>query len=266
MAIGLVGIGIAVGAGVVGVVAGRTPKDASKTRIRLWLESIMANPPIHQTACVLGGVLTGTNSVTGIHRFGNIGKGVDTLVAAIGSAQDVIASSFGAGDGLNAAAAKEMNAVFDELKNPNIEGIPIHADAEVETSDVEVSQKLLIYEVDSNKDYRIDSSVPKPRTWNIRGYLMSNARTVPMESQLVIKPSLIAQRKLLQWFVDSRRPVMYKTHDNRFYTCLITHFDSQYTVQSLNALAVNISLQEFKVMQVNQGNLNTLMSKTSEVF
>lgn len=238
----------------------------SKKRVATWLESIMANPPIHQAACVLGGVLTGTNSVTGIHRFGNIGKGVDTLVAAIGSAQELVASIFGAGDTLNAKAVREMNAVFDELKNPNIEGIPIHADVELEASDVEVSQKLLIYEVDSNKDYRVDSSVPKPRTWNIRGYLMSNARIVPLESQLVIKPSLIAQRKLLQWFVDSRRPVMFKTHDNRFYTCLITHFDSQYTVQSLNSLAVNISLQEFKVMKVNQGNLNTLMSKTEEVF
>lgn len=240
--------------------------DAAAARIRLWLESIYYNPPIHQAACVLGGILTGTNSVTGIHRFGNIGKGVDTLVATIGAAANILTSIQGSLDSFNSAAAKEINAVLDELKNPNIEGIPIHADTEIETSEVEVSQKLLIYEVDSNKDYRVDSSVPKPRTWNIRGYLMSNARTVPMEAQLVIKPSLIAQRKLLQWFIDSRRPVMFKTHDNRFYTCLITHFDSQYTVQSLNSLAVNISLQEFKVMQVNNGNLNTLMSKTEEVI
>lgn len=238
----------------------------SAKRVAIWLESIYNNPPIHQAACVLGGLLNGTDTVTGIHRFGNIGKGVSAVIASFGSAANLLVSLGGSLDSFNAAVAKEINAVFDELKNPNVEGIPIHADSEVENSDVEVSQKLLIYEVDSNKDYRVDSSVPKPRTWSIKGYLMSNPRLVPNESQLVIKPSLIAQRQLLQWFVDSRRPVMFKTHDNRFYTCLITHFDSQYTVQALNALAVNISLQEFKVMQVNQGNLNVLMSKTSEVF
>ena len=238
----------------------------SAKRVATWLESIYNNPPIHQAACVLGGLLNGTNTVTDIHRFGNIGKGVSAVVASFGSAANLLVSLGGSLDSFNAAVAKEINAVFDELKNPNVEGIPIHADSEVENSDVEVSQKLLIYEVDSNKDYRVDSSVPKPRTWSIKGYLMSNPRLVPNEAQLVIKPSLIAQRQLLQWFVDSRRPVMFKTHDNRFYTCLITHFESQYTVQALNALAVNISLQEFKVMQVNQGNLNVLMSKTSEVF
>lgn len=241
-------------------------ETAAAKQVHAWLEKLYANFPVHQTAIVVGALLNGTNAVTQQHRFGKLGSLAQQMVALIGSAGNFVANAGGLTSGLNSIATRELNAVADELKNPNIEGIPIHADTELETSDVDVSQKLLIYEVDSNKDYRVDSSVPRPRTWNIKGYLMSNANIVPLESKLVIKPSLIAQRELLQWFVDSRKPVLYKTHDNRFYSCLITRFESQYSTQALNALAVNISLQEFKVMKVNEGNLNvSIMQQTEEI-
>lgn len=231
-------------------------REATK-KIEAWLKDVVTNPPKHQLAIVTGALLNGTNTVTNQHRFGYIGQGMTNLVAGIGAVENAITnlggdlSDLGAGfSRFNSAAVREMNAVLDELKNPNIEGIPIHADNELETSTNDVAQKLYIRETSASKEYAMDNSVPKPKTWTIRGYLMSNPYGTPLESQLIIKPTLLAQRKLLQWFMDSRRPVWYKTHDNRFYKVLVTMFESQYTVQSLNSLSVNIQLTEFKALEL----------------
>jgi len=224
-------------------------QEAAK-KVSTWLKDVVTNPPKHQLAIVTGALLNGTNTVTNQHRFGYIGQGMTNLVAGIGAVENAITNFGGGLSSINSSAVREMNAVLDELKNPNIEGIPIHADSELETSSNDVAQKLYIRETSASKEYAMDNSVPKPKTWTIRGHLMSNPRGTPLESKLIIKPTLLAQRELLQWFMDSRRPVWYKTHDNRFYRVLITMFESQYTVQSLNSLSVNIQLTEFKALEL----------------
>ena len=226
-------------------IVGISNSDAVKAKIKTWLSTVVNNPPIHQAAIVLGAVCNGTNTVTNIHRFGRLADGMSNVVAILGAI-----NTFDLTD-LAPQTAAALNEICDELKNPNIEGIPIHAEAEMETSTNDVAQKLFIKDSSVNKEYRMDNTVPKPKTWTIRGYLMSNPYAVPLESRLIIKPSLIAQRALLQWFMDSRKPVWYKTHDNRFYKVLITQFESQYTTQSLNSLSVSISLTEFKVLEVD---------------
>lgn len=245
-------------------------ESAAVKKVNSWLQNVASNPPIHQAAIVLGALLNGTNAVTNQHRFGKIGAAMTSVVAFLGSATSFITNAGGLGGDImstvNNTVARELNAVLDELKNPNIEGIPIHADQELENSSSDVNQKMYIRESADNKDYRIDNTVPKLRTWTVRGYLMSNPYIMPLESKLVIKPSLIAQRELLQWFKDSRKPVWFKTHDNRFFKVLINMIESQYSVQSLNSLSVNLQLTEFKALEVDSEMAETtIMNEKGEV-
>lgn len=241
-------------------------ESAAVKKVNSWLQNVANNPPIHQAAIVLGALLNGTNAVTNQHRFGKIGAAMTSVVAFLGSATSFITNAGGLMTSFNDTVARELNAVLDELKNPNIEGIPIHADQELENSSSDVNQKMYIRESADNKDYRIDNTVPKLRTWTVRGYLMSNPYIIPLESKLVIKPSLIAQRELLQWFKDSRKPVWFKTHDNRFFKVLINMIESQYSVQSLNSLSVNLQLTEFKALEVDSEMAETtIMNEKGEV-
>ena len=140
----------------------------ASAEVERWLTNLANQWNEHKTAIVLGSLLNGTNSVAGIHRFGKLGSLAQSMIALIGAAGDFVVNMGGLTAGLNDAVAREINAIADELKNPNIEGIPIHADSEVDLSEVDVSTKLLVNEVDSNKDYRVDSSCPKLKSWSIK--------------------------------------------------------------------------------------------------
>lgn len=229
-------------------------REASWQATKAYLKTVYLTPYIHKAAITLSNLTLGTNAITGIHRFGNIGDAMTKVVAGVNMATDVMTSLLtpGGDTGIH-VIAQESNALLDELKDPNIGGIPIHAETEVESQDSEVQQHLLIQQQESNKALRADNSVPKPRTWSLSGYLM--ATQTMLDTQLIIKPTLIAQRKMLQRYADLRMPVVFKTHDNRFFTVLVTHFDSQYTVNGLNALRVNITLTEFNTMYVESSSL-----------
>lgn len=213
-----------------------------------WLKTVFTAPQLHKSAIVAGALLQGTNAVTNVHRYGKIGSALNNVIATVGSFTDDILTFGGAG-GVADKVLNEMNAILDELKNPNIGGIPIHADGEVENYDNDVSQNLYINQSSAWKEYRMDNVTPKPKTWQIRGYLKT-AIPNALEAGLIIKPSLLAQRALLEHYAETRMPVVFKTHDNRFYTVVITHFDTAYTVQAIDALMCNISLQEFNVLEV----------------
>lgn len=243
-----------------------------KAQVNEWLSSLGTLASSHQALVYYGAMINGSNAVTGIHRFGGLQTKVSNIVASVGNvANNLIESVAGTamsmpGSPLNSIRelVQEANALADELKNPNIEGIPIHADSEQELTDVKVSETLLIDQDSANKQYAVDNAVPQLRRWNVKGYLMSNGQNGnTIEQMSVIKPSLLMQRQLLQMYADSRKAVIFKTHDNRFYKVLISHFESAYTTQGLNALAVNISLVEFRTLVVEDANIAmNIMSAT----
>lgn len=219
-----------------------------------WLGSCISDPTKHIKNIMLGDALCGTNAVTGIRRFGYIGSALN-VVSGIGEAAASLltgdASILGGSNTVADAIIKELNAVLDEFKNPSIEGIPIHADVEKQSQDITVAKNVYIRESARHKEQLLDNTVPQLKTWQISGYLMSNPHIMGNFGRLLIKPDLMAQRKLLQCYIDARMPVIFKTHDNRFYYVLITHFDSEYTIQGLNALKVNLTLTEFKTLIVD---------------
>ena len=221
-----------------------------------WLRSLMSKPAAHVLNITLGALLNGTNAVTRVHSIkGSIGNFRNSIVAGIGAVGDVLAIGTPAGL-LNRESIEAINAIADELKNPNLAGIPIHADTERESQDITVAKNLYIRESSERKEFVIDNTVPQLRTWRVSGYLLSNPSIYPDAASLLIKPDLMLQRLKLQDYIDSRLPVLFKTHDNRFYKVLISHMDTEYTIQGTNALKIDLTLTEFRVLEANYSNLD----------
>lgn len=223
----------------------------SMAKVKSWLSSVYMSPTAHKVNIHLGALLNGTNAVTGVHRFGNIGSFLQSAIAVVGLPSNAISSLLQI-----SSISSEMNAILDELKNPNIGGIPIHAESESESQDGDVQQQLLIKasEQGGGKSYNTDNVVLKPKTWQLKGYLMATKGA--LDTSLIIKPSLLLQRKMLQLYMESRMPVVFKTHDNRYFTALISHMDTSYVVQALNALQINLTLTEFNALSVESEDIS----------
>lgn len=246
--------------------------EAGKSLAEKWLNTVQTAPALHWANITLGAGLMGTNRVTGVRRFvksSPLGKGNTNAIFTMGIG-GIVASIVGSVTGdptsitVMKRAANIINAVADELKDPNIEGIPIHAEAESTSRDVEVNKQIVITQSSAQKDVIVDNAVPQLRTWSIRGYLV--APPEGLDPYLIIKPSLIIQRKLLDWYASSRKPVWFKTHDNEFHKVLITHVDTAYDTRALNALLVNVSLTEFKVMEVGATSAAAIGAKLKGLF
>lgn len=222
--------------------------DAASRKAAAWLKTVFVNALVHKSSIVLGALLNGTNTVTNIHRFGKIGEALTNVVAGVGSVESFLEEKLTAGVPAS-TAMQEANAILDELKNPNLGGIPIHADTEIEAQDTDISQHLLINQDTRSKHYVADNVAIKPKTWTIKGYLMASRTS--LDSQLIIKPSLTLQKSILQRYADARMPVVFKTHDNHFYTVLISHIDTAYVIQALNAIQINLTLTEFNAMTMD---------------
>lgn len=244
-----------------GKAVGRAVK-AGSLRAKQWLESVQWSESIHWANIVAGGILAGTNAKTGIHRFisGETQDGVGKMVAVLtlGGSQILNSISSGTSEAVR-KTAKIINAITDELKDPNLEGIPIQAESEQVSQEIEVNKQVVIVQSASNKDLFVDNAVPQLKTWNIRGYLTSTPANI--DAFLIIKPSLIVQKKLLEHYANSRMPIWYKTHDCSFHKVLITHYDFAYDTRALNAVLVNIALTEYKVMEVETTSLAAIQAE-----
>lgn len=139
--------------------------------------------------------------------------------------------------------ADVMNAIFEVMSLPNIEGIPIHAESESVSRDTDVSETMIIAQNDNGKDWLTDNAVPRPREWQINGYLSSISGV--LDAYFAIKPTIVLQAELLDIYAKSRRPVWFKTHDNRFYRVLISRIQTSYDPTFQNAIKVQLTLREF---------------------
>lgn len=146
-------------------------------------------------------------------------------------------------------ASLYMNKIADLFRYPNIEGITIFTEKEQQSGTSNISFNPLVVQQDmASTTYVCDNAVPMPREWTLSGYLTA---VLPIDHGLVVKPSIMMQRDYLDHCRMSRRPVWYKTFDNRFYRVLISHFDSTWEADKMNALSVNIKLVEYKPLTVN---------------
>ena len=228
--------------------------DAEESKVSAWLQSLYEpkGTVLHAANIVQSAVFNGSSAVTDIYRHGTAGMLSEYVISGINIAEDFFVGNYLGGiDVVNAKIAQAFNAIADMLKDPNIDGIPIHATQEREVTDVTVSKNVVIETDASFRKEVVDNAVPQLRTWSITGHLMANPRLSIADRMLVIKPSMLLQKQILQYYADSRRPVLYKTHDNIFHKVLISHFESGYNTNYLNAIDVNITLVEFATLEVS---------------
>lgn len=140
-----------------------------------------------------------------------------------------------------------MNEIWDCLRDPNIEGIPIASPNIRVTRESDVSKNPMLYAEGFTRMNLVDSSAPHPREWAIEGYLTSQSFT---DSGFTVKPSLIMQAKLLDAFQKSRRPLWFKTPDMEFVTVLISHLEIEDTAAASNVKKVTMTLVEWVVIEL----------------
>ena len=139
-----------------------------------------------------------------------------------------------------------VNTALTIFADPNIEGIPIKAESQNTSRDIDVSRQMIIAQDsggEGGKQWVTDNAAPHPRVWRIRGYLKSLSGA--LDSHLVVKPTLQMQLGLLDYYSASRRPVWFKAHYSLFYRVLVEHFDYEFDPKTQNSVLVNITLCEF---------------------
>ncbi len=180
-----------------------------------------------------------TNVGTLIHWTAMLSSG---FVSPVQAEQIRISTSF-----QNDFARNIMNEAYTRYKDPNIEGIPIKSAKVSVHREVEVSD----YGVITGRGYYhknvADNAVPKPRTWDISGYLTSVWGT---DIGFVLKPSLMQQAKLLDAYAQSRRPLWFKTDECEFVKVQIISFSIDRTAEIMNAYSIQVQLKEFVPLEI----------------
>jgi hypothetical protein len=135
------------------------------------------------------------------------------------------------------------------MVEPNIAGIPISS-SKIETNkDVEISEQMVIVQSQATKKYWTDNAVPRLKEWTINGYLTS---FTPLDTGLIIKPSLAWQVYFLNVCADSRRPVIFKTNRNEFVKVQIENLHTVEEATYNNAIEVSLTLKEYNPMFVEE--------------
>ena len=146
---------------------------------------------------------------------------------------------------ISIGASRAINTLITTLLLPNIEGIPIQADTQTCSRDVDISELMLIGQGGNahGKQYVTDNTAPRPREWRLTGYLMPLVDWV--DSYLLVKPTLAAQIGLLDRYATARAPVWFKPYYNLFEQVLISNFTYDFEPDKLNGVRVSLTLREF---------------------
>lgn len=214
--------------------ASNTIKDASDAMIMATLDTVLRS----KAAELAMGVVMLANNTSSMFKNtkgrypANTNKATGTLLDTIISGNQEIYS-------LMPTAVTLINQAMVE---PNIAGIPISS-SKVETDkNVEISEQAVIIQSKGSKQYWTDNAVPRLKEWTITGYLTS---FTPLDTGLIIKPSLVWQAYFLSKCADSRRPLLFKTNRNEFVKVQIMNLHTVEEASYNNAIEVSITLKEY---------------------
>lgn len=149
-------------------------------------------------------------------------------------------------------ALNVINDLWDDFRDPNLEGIVISSPSISVSRDADVSENPVLFAEGYTKANLIDNCTPHPREWNIDGYLTGISQ---LDGGLTIKPSLMIQQSMLDAFMRSRRPLWFKTADMEFVRVLISHMQIEETAEASNVRKISLTLKEWDVI-----NMTTSMS------
>lgn len=170
------------------------------------------------------------------------GKGVAYLDSSIISVME---------EGMpSSTVTKWLNDVYEATKDPNIEGIPIISPSVQVSRDVEIADYGVIVDSRYMKKNVVDNATPKPRVWDIKGYITSRWT---VDVGMVLKPSLQMQAKMLDAYSQSRKPLWFKTDEFEFVRVQITNLTFSRKAEIMNAYEVSITLKEFIPLEIFTG-------------
>ena len=107
---------------------------------------------------------------------------------------------------------------------------------------VDIPTTMVIDESSKNKKFISDNTAPRPRVWTVSGYLTSLAPTI--ESYMIIKPTLLLQRKILELAINSRDKVKIKLNTGEIIDVYIQQLSIEDNAKAMNASIINVTVSE----------------------
>lgn len=171
--------------------------------------------------------------------------GIGKNMAAV-AGQAVIASITGIAKG---SGSEAYNDILQTLSSPTLCYVPISCDSLEENNEADVANTMIIAQNTGLKSYMTDNVAPKPRTWDIHGYITA---LVPIiEDYLLVKPTLLTQRLLLNNAFKSRDTVPFKTDTGEILDVVIVRLKMKSLANAQNAYEVTATVQEVDVLDTS---------------
>ena len=171
--------------------------------------------------------------------------GLGKNMAAV-AGQAVIASITGIAKG---SGSEAFNDILQTLSSPTLCYVPISCDSLEESNEADVANTMIIAQNTGLKSYMTDNVAPKPRTWDIHGYITA---LVPIiEDYLLVKPTLLTQRLLLNNAFKSRDTVPFKTDTGEILDVVIVRLKMKSLANAQNAYEITATVQEVDVLDTS---------------
>lgn len=190
----------------------------------------------------LGTIMLGNNAAS-MYKNTRGDYPVNALVSNTkGTFNTLLSAIISPGQAVSNALPTVTTLVQQAMIEPNLSGIPIST-AKIETDkNVEISEQQVIIQSAATKKYWTDNAVPRLKEWTVSGYLTS---FTPLDRGLMIKPSLAWQAYMLNFYADSRRPILFKTNRNEFVKVQIMNLHTVEEASYNNAIEISLTLKEF---------------------
>ena len=147
------------------------------------------------------------------------------------------------GTGVTSAALNDLaRAIKDISSQVIIGGVPIETENIKMVHSVDIPTTMVIDESSKNKKFISDNTAPRPRVWTVSGYLTSLAPTI--ESYMIIKPTLLLQRKILELAINSRDKVKIKLNTGEIIDVYIQQLSIEDNAKAMNASIINVTVSE----------------------
>ena len=171
--------------------------------------------------------------------------GLGKNMAAV-AGQAVIASITGIA---KSSGSEAFDDILQTLSSPTLCYVPISCDSLEENNEADVANTMIIAQNTGLKSYMTDNVAPKPRTWDIHGYITA---LVPIiEDYLLVKPTLLTQRLLLNNAFKSRDTVPFKTDTGEILDVVIVRLKMKSLSNAQNAYEITATVQEVDVLDTS---------------
>lgn len=171
---------------------------------------------------------------------------LQTVVDGASSALSSIAGNNTVASFFTGIASTSLNELAQAIKAFStqvvLNGIPILTESVKLVHSVDIPSTMVIDETTRNKNFVTDNTAPRPRVWTVSGYLTSLAPTI--ESYMIIKPTILLQRKILELAINSRDKVKIKLNTGEIIDVYIQQLSIEDNAKAMNASIINVTVSE----------------------